>query len=335
MRRGLGRHNRRSAGGLLASISLNFLTSTTLDPRITFARASSATYTNASGNLASAVNNVPRFDYSPTSIGTPMGFLVEGQATNLFLNSTIDGTSLSTQTITTTATATTISFYGTGTIVLSGTATATIIGTGAYPSRKTYTFTPTAGALVCAVTGTVQYAQAEAQSFASSFIPTAGATATRAADSALVTGANFAAWFNQSQGTLAAEFMPYFITAPYMVWGMNDGSGVNIHRILPYVGGLDGKTATASGTGEVLGAQPANNAVTKAAWAYSSGSFALATNGALMGTASNVFVMPTVSQAMIGTPGGSGGVSTFNGWIRAVSFYPTRLPNGQLQTLTK
>ena len=83
MRRGLGRHNRRSAGGPLASLSLNFLTSTTLDPRITFSRASSASYTNAAGKLASAANNAPRFDYSPTSIGTPMGFLVEGQATNV------------------------------------------------------------------------------------------------------------------------------------------------------------------------------------------------------------------------------------------------------------
>ena len=53
----------------------------------TFSRSSSAYYTNASGVLASAANNVLRFDYSPTSVGTPLGILLEGASTNLLLSS--------------------------------------------------------------------------------------------------------------------------------------------------------------------------------------------------------------------------------------------------------
>ena len=44
-------------------------------------------------------------------------------------------------------------------------------------------------------------AQAEAASFPTSYIPTSGGTATRAADVASISGTNFTSWFNQSAGT--------------------------------------------------------------------------------------------------------------------------------------
>ena len=47
------------------SLSLDFTRSQTVDPRITFARASSATYFNSLGALSTAANNVPRIDYNP------------------------------------------------------------------------------------------------------------------------------------------------------------------------------------------------------------------------------------------------------------------------------
>ena len=50
------------------------------------------------------------------------------------------------------------SFYGTGTVTLSGTHSFAVVGTGAYPARRSYAFTPTAGTLTLTVTGTVQFA---------------------------------------------------------------------------------------------------------------------------------------------------------------------------------
>lgn len=50
----------------------------------TFARSSSKYITNASGNLAQISSGVLPFDYSPTSVGTPVGLLLEGASTNLF-----------------------------------------------------------------------------------------------------------------------------------------------------------------------------------------------------------------------------------------------------------
>jgi hypothetical protein len=70
------------------SLSLNFARVKALDPRITFARASAATYYDADGVLRSAGINQARFDHLPVS-GESLGLLIEEQRTNLFLNSGI------------------------------------------------------------------------------------------------------------------------------------------------------------------------------------------------------------------------------------------------------
>ena len=129
------------------------------------------TYFDAAGIMRSGPGvNAPRFTYS----NGRKWLLLENATANLLLNS---GT-LNTQTVTVTATAYTLSFYGTGTVVISGTGSGTLAGTGAN-NRVSLTFTPTAGALILTVTGTVTNAQLENQSLASSYIATAGTAVTR------------------------------------------------------------------------------------------------------------------------------------------------------------
>lgn len=67
------------------SLDLNLL-GPTLDPRLTFARASSADEWSQTGVLQSVAANVPRFDYDPVSHAA-RGLLIEGQRTNYANNS--------------------------------------------------------------------------------------------------------------------------------------------------------------------------------------------------------------------------------------------------------
>jgi len=66
------------------TLSLDFMSDGTLDPRITFTRTSSATYTDASGVVQTAATNAPRWDYAS---GVLRGLLIEEVRTNVWLNS--------------------------------------------------------------------------------------------------------------------------------------------------------------------------------------------------------------------------------------------------------
>lgn len=70
--------------------SQNFAMSPYLDSRFTFYRSSSATYVAASGLIATAANNVPRFEYDPFTLQCK-GLLIEEGRINYLLNSSVMG----------------------------------------------------------------------------------------------------------------------------------------------------------------------------------------------------------------------------------------------------
>lgn len=149
-----------------------------------FVRNSVASYFDSLGAMQTVSANIPRFNYNP-STHVFEGILIENAATNLLLNST----TLSTQSVTVTnTTAYVLSFYGTGSVTLSGAATGTFASAGAYPARKIITINTATTSLTITVTGSVQYAQLELGSVPTSWIPTTSAAVTRNAD--VVTGSN-------------------------------------------------------------------------------------------------------------------------------------------------
>jgi hypothetical protein len=325
-----GKYAGESAAGYL-TLDLNFLLGT-LDSRITFTRGSAGTRVNASGVIESIATNLPRFDYDPDTL-EPLGLLIEGQRTNLLLNSLIDGTNLSTQDVPVAAVAHTLTFYGTGTVTLSGVSTAgPLAGTGAFPARVTLPFTPTAGTLTLTVSGDVKFAQLEAGSFATSFIPTAGSTVTRSADVASMTGSAFSGWWNESEGTFLAEFDCLSPTATRAILGAYE-NGTNYFE--PYIDSaargrtfvIDGNVQQAhlASTATVSASVPA-----KLASAYKANDFAQSLNGT--GPDTDVSgSLPSPTELHIGHLGGG---SHLNGHIRRIRHYRTRLPNSTLQSLT-
>jgi hypothetical protein len=66
------------------TLNLDFANSGKLDPRITFTRASTATYFDKLGVLRTASNNEPRFDYDPVTLEAK-GLLIEETRQNLAL----------------------------------------------------------------------------------------------------------------------------------------------------------------------------------------------------------------------------------------------------------
>ena len=302
---------------------------------ITFTRASSGTYTDSAGVLQTAATDVPRFDHNPTT-GESLGLLVEEQRANLVLNS---GT-LSTQSVTVTAVAHTLSFTGTGTITLTGTSTAgPLVGTGTGESnRVTLTFTPTAGSLTLTVSGTVTNAQLEAGAFRTSYIATAGAAATRSADVASITGANFSSWYNQTEGTVFAETQLQSIAARNAAgFDINDNSANNriVFRALTASIAdqvvIRSASSTVFSVGAVLPAP--TTASRKSAVGYKVNDFMFTAVGSAGFTGTTGAVPVSVNQMLIGYE--QGPLGQLGGTIKRLVYWGQRLPNNVLQAITQ
>ena len=313
--------------GQTPTLDLNFAVTKALGPLVTFTRASTATYVDASGLLQTAASNVARFDHDPAT-GESLGLLIEEARTNLLLNSA----TLSTQTRTVTAVAHVLSFYGTGTITLTGTSTAgPLVGTGAN-NRVSLTFTPAAGSLILTVSGSVTNAQLEAGSIPTSYIPTVASTVTRAADVANLTGTNFSSWYNASEGTIYFKGKSQLTTA--FQYSFDDVTATNlIASNLASGGTVASFRVTASGVTScsITSTSFTLNSTFAQASAYALNNFASVVNGGTVGTdTSGNF--PVVTRATIGSR--QVGPLYFNGTITRFTYWPARLSNAALQALT-
>ena len=315
--------------GILPSLDLNFLGGT-LDSRITFTRASVGTYFDNTGALQTATTNVPRFDHNPTTLA-PLGLLIEEARTNLLLNSA----TLATQSVTVTNVATTLSFYGTGTVVLSGTGSGTLVGSGAFPARVSLTITPTAGTLTATVTGSVLDAQIEAGAFATSYIPTVGSTVTRAVEKATMTAGS--PWFVLAQGTLYSQYASIHGNATVSEYAcdISDNSTNNRYALrIDTTGGQVATFVTVTSGAATASATIATNVInvpSKIAMTWTGTAQTGSGNGATTVTTSGTApVSPNLLD--IGISGGGG--SQANAWIQKVRYWPRVLPALELQALT-
>ena len=173
-------------------------------------------------------------------------------------------------------------------------------------------------------------AQVEEGSFPTSYIPTAGATATRAADITLMTGTNLSSWFNPNSGTIftiASCFAPTYSAANRFVWYFTN-PGLKQHNARAngfqfYDSGY--------GSGNQYVVPYVTNIPNKAVYSFETNNTTSAINGSLASLSTSW--SPTDHTLL--SIGSNNGTNLFlNGHISRFTYYPVRLPDEQLQALT-
>jgi hypothetical protein len=316
-----------------ATLSLDFLTTPgTLDPRITFTRASTATYFNSAGTMQTVSGNTPRWDYDPVTHAL-RGLLIEEARTNALLNSA----TLGNQGVAVTAQTYTLSFYGTGTITMSGAFAGTLVGSGAFPGRATTTFTPAAGTLTCTVTGSVLNAQLEAGSFATSYIPTTAAAVTRAQEVCGITPGNMG-FYASPGGSWELEFVALASSASNTA-GIGQlgvaGSGIPVPMYFDptlHLDQWDSVGIIGSGNAGTVGA------VTKAATSVGAATGKVCLNaGAIASGGGFTNGYPALATSGVGflAPYTAGDTQNMKaGYVRRIRYWPRVLSDAEMQQAT-
>jgi hypothetical protein len=173
--------------------------------------------------------------------------------------------------------------------------------------------------------------QFELGSFATSYIPTTTATATRSADVASITGANFSSWYNQTAGTVFAEYRTP-ASGTRGVVGFNNNTANE--RIALYTSGTDPKLTVVDGgvtQADINGGTVTASVMAKSAGAFAVNDFALAHAGGTA-VADTSGTMPTPDRVLIGADQAG---NYQNGRIRRLTYWPTRLPDSTLEEITR
>jgi hypothetical protein len=184
-------------------------------------------------------------------------------------------------------------------------------------------------------TGTINIyiwgAQLEQGSFPTSYIPTTTSTATRTADNASITGSNFSDFYNPSEGTFNIKYNRSLLPIGPIL-----GQNISTSSV------LNGYLINQSGTGNVIITNAdglTNITVGTSSGGKSSVAFYYSPtghSGCLNGNSViESLVPPTRTPVSLLFGRNPNNNTNLNGHISQLTYYPTRLSNQVLQTLTK
>jgi hypothetical protein len=192
-------------------------------------------------------------------------------------------------------------------------------------------------------------AQLENQNFFTSYIATSGSQVTRSAEACYVNSVNFSSLFNQGQGTLYSDYLykntEYITRAPFLAVSTNPNSISDSQIISANYYGNTGQNTTFMnpiyGTNALASPSIAYTPSTtnptglalKAAIAYQSGNSAGALNGTISYSDSTKGQNGSIGLTCTSLYFNENGAH-FNGYIRKIAYYPERLSNTQIQSLT-
>jgi hypothetical protein len=236
----------------------------------------------------------------------------------------------------------TLSFYGTGTVTISGDATASLTGSGVFPSRSSVAVTiSNPGNIIVSVSGDVQFAQLEFGPFVSSWIPTGGTAVTRLADQISSTTLGLPpSVFNENEGTLYCSYVRETIT-PGILNGIfcfrkdnNNGVGLMSNQTSPAFAGVvvrEGGVERARRTSAIA---QANGVIYKTAGTYKAFDNVVCQNTTLSNRTTTNGILPTsLDSVILGFYFGFGSTALY-GHIQQLAYMPTVLSNSDLVDIT-
>jgi hypothetical protein len=226
----------------------------------------------------------------------------------------------------------------TGAIISTGagitSSSVTNAGNGWYRVRGTYTSTGVANTFIIYGQGVMSFsawgAQVEAGAYATSYIPTLGASVTRVAESAVK--ASVTSLIGQTEGTIFMDAVIDAFPTDNSFFGVQKTASNFVIRFGS--GGSSVYAQAYNGTTNLFFEPTSYTLGTriKLAFGYKAGSYAFYKNGALVATGTNATAMPACDSIMTNSLWGSIG-SGKHGISQALLF-TTRLTNAQLAELT-
>ncbi len=214
-------------------------------------------------------------------------------------------------------------------------------GNGWYRHSRVRTFTSTASTTLQYIiegvgTHIIWGAQVEGSNsaYATSYIPTLGASVTRVADAASKTG--ISSLIGQTEGTIYAEWTATNANPSGRILAISNGSFANRVAILEDDGRIRIFVSTSSVTQADL-AYSSNignyTGTHKIAVAYANNDLVVYVDGVIKATVTTLTV-PACSAAYVGTLEDGSNATALNGGIKQALLFKTRLSNSDLATLT-
>jgi hypothetical protein len=179
--------------------------------------------------------------------------------------------------------------------------------------------------------GYIWGAQIEAGAFPTSYVVTNGASLTRNADVATMTGTNFSSWYNTTAGSIVFDYnVPTTIT-----YGPVGSIGQDTFNTSMNFNFVNAARATGTSFPNLVTCGTAVLGVNKMAVSLKVNDYASYVNGAFNGTDTTGTMIPVTStQFNIGRTEATDNIYA-NGWIRKIFYYPQRLTNAELAAFSK
>jgi hypothetical protein len=184
-------------------------------------------------------------------------------------------------------------------------------------------------------------AQLEVGAFPTSYIPTTTAAATRAADVAVMTGANFSNWYSQSEGTVFVEADMFETQFGFFrnLLALNDASGSTANIVVFNVPSNSTQmrfSVNAAGSVSASLQQSLTLGSTfKGAGAYKIDDFAVSYNGGTPLTDTSGDAPSGINTLVFGNTSHTLGVGNHcSTHIRRIAYYPRRLSDAELTSIT-